>query len=123
MATRRVCACSRWTWHVSPWLKQPTAGAWQGDWVLVDDASTPPQRLRFDHFRAIDANHFQLDDDASGIAIVCTHDARRPELPPSSCALSQVADGDASRFDSVAIARMDGTRADGSTFHLLRITP
>ncbi|MDR3388389.1 MAG: hypothetical protein P4L92_15180 [Rudaea sp.] len=96
---------------------------WQGDWVLVDDASTSAQRLRFDHFLAIDADHFELDDGAAGIAMICTRDATRPELPPSACALNQGSGVDASRFDSVAIARMDGTRSNGTAIHLLRVTP
>ncbi len=74
-----------------PLAETADGSAWQGDWVLVDDASTTPQRLRFDHFRAlVSADRFQLDDDArTGIAIICIHDIRRPELSPSSCTLSQ----------------------------------
>jgi len=106
-----------------PLAEASDGSAWQGDWVFVDDASATPQRLRFDRFQSIDTDHFQLEDAASGVAMLCTRDVGRPELPPSSCALSQGAGADANRFDSVAIARMDGTRSDGTAFHLLRITP
>jgi hypothetical protein len=106
-----------------PLAEAADGSAWQGDWVLVDDASATPQRLRFDHFKAVDADHFQLDDSVTGIAMICTHDTERPELPPSSCALNQGAGAEANRFDSVAIARMDGIHSDGTAFHLLRITP
>ena len=95
---------------------------WQGDWVLVDDGNAATQRLRLDHFQAIDAEHFQLDDSASGISLACVRDAARPEMPPSSCSLRQANVADASHFDSVAIAHMDGVRDDGAAIHLLRIT-
>lgn len=97
--------------------------AWQGDWVLVDDSNATPQRLRLDHFQAIDAEHFQLADSATGVALVCTRDTARPEMPPLSCALRADNGADASHFASVAIARMDGVRGDGAAIHLLRITP
>lgn len=97
--------------------------AWQGDWVLVGDDNATPQRLHLDHYQVIDAEHFQLDDSATGVALVCARDAAQPELPPTSCSLRETDGADASRFDSVAIARMDGARDDGAAIHLLRITP
>ena len=105
-----------------PLTQSADGSAWQGDWVLVDDASATPQRIHLDHFRAIDAEHFQLEDSATGTALVCVRDAARLELPPSSCSLRQV-NGDANRFDSVAIARMDGTSGNTTAIHLLRVTP
>ena len=97
--------------------------AWQGDWVLVDDGNATTQRVRLDHFQAIDAEHFQLDDNTSGLSLNCSRDADRPEMPPLSCSLRQPNGVDVSRFDSVAIARMDGARVAGAAIHLLRITP
>jgi hypothetical protein len=97
--------------------------AWQGDWVLVDDANTTTQRVKLDHFQTIDAEHFQLDDSTSGVSLSCSRDAARAEIPPLSCALRQPNSADVSNFDSVAIARMDGTHVSGPAIHLLRITP
>ena len=97
--------------------------AWQGDWVLVDDANASTQRVHLDRFQAIDAEHFQLDDSASGLSLSCSRDSAKPEMPPLSCALHQPNSADVSRFDSVAIARMDGAHAAGPAIHLLRITP
>jgi hypothetical protein len=96
--------------------------AWQGDWVLVDDSNASTQRLHLDHFQALDAEHFQLDDSASSTSLTCARDAMRPEVPPSSCALHLASNTDNGRFDSVAIGRMDGIRA-GAAIHLLRVTP
>jgi hypothetical protein len=97
--------------------------AWQGDWVLVDDGNATTQRVKLDHFQAIDGEHFQLDDSASGLSLSCSRDAARPEMPPLSCSLRQPNGTDVSRFDSVAIARMDGAHVAGAAIHLLRITP
>jgi hypothetical protein len=97
--------------------------AWQGDWVLVDDATATTQRVRLDHFQAIDAEHFQLDDSTSGLSLSCSRDAAKPEMPPLSCSLRQPNSADVSQFDSVAIARMDGTHVAGAAIHFLRITP
>jgi len=94
--------------------------AWQGDWVLVDDAGA--QRVHFGQFTAVDAEHFELADSAHGLVLACTRDAKFPELPPSSCALRSAAGADASLFDSVALQRMDGSTAAGAAVHLLRIT-
>ena len=84
----------------------------------VDDRTTPPQRLHLDHFHALDAEHFQLDDNTAVSSLICTRDAAQPDLPPSSCSLRRSDGAESARFDSVAIARMDGT-----SIHLLRISP
>ncbi len=102
-----------------PVAESANGSAWQGDWVLVDDATTvTPQRLHFDAFQATDASHFELNDSASSVHLVCTRDASHPDLPPSSCSLNQANGSESARFDSVAIARMDG-----AAVHLLRISP
>jgi hypothetical protein len=97
--------------------------AWQGEWVLVDDANASTQRVHLDRFQAIDAEHFQLDDSASGLSLSCSRDSAKAEMPPLSCSLRQPNSADISQFDSVAIARMDGAHAAGPAIHLLRITP
>ena len=52
----------------------------------------------------------------------CERTLAQPEQPPQSCSL-RMADGSTSRFDSVAIGRMDGADANGAAIHLLRIKP
>jgi hypothetical protein len=97
--------------------------AWQGDWVLVTDAvDAVPQRLHFDQYRALNTAHFQLDDAAAKVTLVCSRQPAQPEWPPSSCSLHQDDGAVLGNFDSVALARMDGLRADRSGIHLLRVT-
>jgi hypothetical protein len=105
-----------------PMAEAVDGSAWNGEWVLVDDGTQTPQRLHLDQFQALDASHFELGDIAAGASMVCSRDAARPELPPSSCSLRQGTSAAVSQFDSVAIGRMDGTRADGSVIHLLRVS-
>jgi hypothetical protein len=90
-------------------------GALQGDWVLVDDSGA--QRLHFDEFRAVDAEHFELGDSTNAATLACTRDPAQPDLPPSSCTLHAVNRAAAAQFDSVAITRMDG-----AAVHLLRVS-
>jgi hypothetical protein len=97
--------------------------AWQGDWVLVADAvNTLPQRLQLSGYQALDAQHFQLASADGTVALSCTRGAQAQNPTPRSCSL-HLSDGSTSRFDSVAIGRMDGTDANGAAVHLLRITP
>lgn len=97
--------------------------AWQGEWVLVGDAGNAvPQRLHLSHFQALDSGHFQLTSADGTIALECERASVQPEQPPQACSLHR-ADGSTSRFDSVAIGRMDGTDANGAAVHLLRVTP
>jgi hypothetical protein len=103
-----------------PVMETADGGAWQGTWVLVDDAGA--QRLQFDRFAAVDADHFELADNAGKITLACTRDAKFPDLPPSSCALRKADGNNMSLFDSVAVSRMDGNTADGIPVHLLRVS-
>ena len=97
--------------------------AWQGEWVLVGDAeNVATQRLRLSQFHALDAGRFQLTTADATIALDCERALTQPEQPPRSCSL-HMADGSTSRFDSVAIGRMDGADANGAAIHLLRIKP
>lgn len=97
--------------------------AWQGEWVLVGDAeNVATQRLRLSQFQALDAGRFQLASADGTIALDCERALTQPEQPPRSCSL-HLADGSTSRFDSVAIGRMDGADANGAAIHLLRIKP
>lgn len=97
--------------------------AWQGEWVLVADADdSVPQRLQLNGFQALDARHFQLASADGAVALSCERGAEAQNSTPRSCTL-HMADGSTSRFDSVAIGRMDGTDANGAAVHLLRITP
>jgi hypothetical protein len=97
--------------------------AWQGQWVLVADAlDAVPQRLQLSGYQASDAQHFQLASADGTVALSCTRGAQAQNPTPRSCSL-RLADGSISRFDSVAIGRMDGTDANGAAVHLLRITP
>jgi hypothetical protein len=98
--------------------------AWQGEWVLVADAAdSVPQRLQLNGFQALDARHFQLASAADGAVVLsCERGAQAGNTTPQSCSL-HMADGSTSRFDSVAIGRMDGTGANGAAVHLIRVTP
>ena len=97
--------------------------AWQGEWVLVGDAeNVATQRLRLSRFQALGADRFQIASADGSIALECERTLAQPEQPPQSCSL-RMADGSTSRFDSVAIGRMDGTDANGAAVHLLRIKP
>jgi hypothetical protein len=95
--------------------------AWQGEWVLLADAEeTTPQRLHFDRYRALDTEHFQLEDAAANVVLLCSRKSAQPEWPPAACSLRQ-ADGTELAFDSVALARMDGQN-NQSSVHLLRVS-
>jgi len=97
--------------------------AWQGEWVLVGDAdNVAPQRLRLSRFQALGADRFQIASADGSIALDCERALAQPEQPPQSCSL-HLADGSTSRFDSVAIGRMDGADASAAAVHLLRIKP
>ena len=96
--------------------------AWQGEWVLVNDAASGALRLRLGRFVALDARHFRLTSADGAVILDCEHALAPPELPPQSCTL-RLANGLTARFDSVAIGRMDGTDANGTAAHLLRVTP
>jgi hypothetical protein len=97
--------------------------AWQGDWVLVTDAADAvPQRLHFEQYHAVDTAHFQLDDAAAKVALICSRKPAQPEWPPSSCSLHQDDGAVLGNFDSIALARMDGQREDLTGIHLLRVT-
>lgn len=98
--------------------------AWQGEWVLVGDAENAvPQRVQLSRFQALDAGHFQLTSADGTIALDCARAPGQAEAQlPQTCSLHR-ADGSTSRFDSVAIGRMDGSDANGAAVHLLRVTP
>lgn len=98
--------------------------AWQGDWVLVADATDAvPQRLHLDQYRAIDAAHFELADTVANVTLTCNRRPAQPDWPPAACSLHPTGGaGTLGNFSSVALARMDGQRADRSGLHLLRIT-
>src|SRR5581483_1145106 len=106
-----------------PLAQVADGSAWRGDWVFVNDGAATPQKLHFDSVHALDATSFELDDAASGALVVCLRDAAHQETPPVSCALRLPNQAESIRFGSVAMARMDGTRADGSAVHLLRVSP
>jgi len=134
--------------HASAWLSRTPAGedpvlqlqsldlvrlpladsidgrAWQGDWVLVADAADAvPQRLHLDQYHAIDAAHFELADSAANVALTCSRRPAQPDWPPTACSLHATdGTGILGNFTSVALARMDGQRADRADLHLLRIT-
>ena len=103
-----------------PVAETADGSAWQGAWVLVDNSGA--QRVQFDRFAAVDADHFELADSTRKLALTCTRDAKFPDLPPSSCALRQADGSSVNLFDSVAVSRMDGNAADGTAVHLLRIS-
>lgn len=106
-----------------PLTENTDGSTWQGDWVLVGDAADAlPQRLRFDTYQAIDAQQFELADSAAAATLLCTRGAAQENPTPALCTL-QLADGTTARFDSVAIARMDGRDEHAATMHLLRVTP
>lgn len=106
-----------------PLAENVDGSTWQGDWVLVSDASDAiPQRLHLDRYQALDAQHFELIDNASAATLLCTRTPAQASSPPSACAL-HLADGIVGRFDSVAIARMDGRDDHDAALHLLRVTP
>jgi hypothetical protein len=90
-------------------------GALQGDWVLVDDSGA--QRVHFDQFRALDAEHFELGDATGNATLACTRDPAHPDVPPSACTLRLANRATPAQFDSIAISRMDG-----GTVHLLRVS-
>lgn len=97
--------------------------AWQGEWVLVADTeNVATQRLRLTRFQALGAGRFQLASADGTVALECERAPTQPEQPPRSCNL-RMANGSTSRFDSVAIGRMDGSDASGAAIHLLRIKP
>jgi len=98
-----------------PLAETVDGGALQGDWVLADDSGA--QRLRFDQFRAQDAEHFELADSVGGASLACVRDSAQPDMPPSSCTLRLPGRAEPAQFDSIAISRMDGSSA-----HLLRVT-
>lgn len=106
-----------------PLADSASGEAWQGDWVLVADAKdATPQRLHFDQYRAVDAEHFQIEDTNAKVGLVCSRKPAQPEWPPAACSLRQDEGALLGDFSSVALARMDGQRADRVSLHLLRIT-
>jgi hypothetical protein len=106
-----------------PLAENADGSAWQGDWVLVSDASeTIPQRLHLDRYQTLDAQHFELADSTGAATLLCTRAPAQTSWPPGTCAL-HLADGSVGRFDSVGIARMDGRDDHDVAVHLLRVTP
>lgn len=108
-----------------PMAESIAGQTWQGDWVLVSDApGATPQRLRLDNFQSLDAEHFQLSDDAGTTLLVCSREPGQPDWPPTACTLqrSTLADATIYDFDSVAITRLDGSDHDGTAVHLLRVS-
>jgi hypothetical protein len=106
-----------------PLAASADGSAWQGEWVLIGDTdSIATQRLRLGQFQALGAGHFQLASADGTITLDCERAPAQPEQPPQSCSL-HMANGWTSRFESVAIGRMDGKDANGAAIHLLRIKP
>jgi hypothetical protein len=105
-----------------PFADAASGQAWQGDWVLVADTEDDtPRRLLFSQYRAVDTQHFELND-GGGNLLVCVRESTQPEWPPSSCSLHGADGALTAAFDSVAMGRMDGVRSDGKTAHLLRVS-
>ncbi|MBS0556870.1 MAG: hypothetical protein JSR27_05580 [Proteobacteria bacterium] len=106
-----------------PLAESADGSAWQGEWVLVSDAAGAiPQRLRLNPLQAPDAHRTLLASADGSATLDCAEQSAQATWPPSVCNL-RLADGTSDRFDSVAIARMDGKDANGVAVHLLRITP
>jgi len=97
--------------------------AWQGDWILLADEKSPPQRLRLSRVPVQDADRFRLADAAVGVTLDCQLETQNEELPPTRCTAVRSDGSVLGRFDAVAITRMDGTRADGAAVHLVRVSP
>ena len=106
-----------------PFSDAAIGSAWQGDWVLVSDGDqTAPLRIRLEQPQVLDGTSFSLRDNLVHIALDCQQDALDPELPPQHCVLRQANGVELGRLDNVGIGRMDGVRADGAPWHLLRIS-
>lgn len=106
-----------------PLAASTDASAWQGDWVLVSDAQgAMPRRLRLDQSRDPDAQHIRIASADGSATLDCDAGSAQATWPPRACSL-QLADGSVDYFDSVAVARMDGTDANGAAVHLLRVKP
>ncbi|MEO8802574.1 MAG: hypothetical protein ABI304_14795 [Rudaea sp.] len=107
----------------SPLAEAADGQAWQGEWVLVTDASdAAPQRIVLNAYQSLDAAHFQLADSDGRNALLCSRDLAHPEWPPTNCSLHQANADTDTDFNSVAISRMDGQRRDGAAVHLLRVS-
>ena len=96
--------------------------AWEGDWVIVSDDDSAPQKLHLTQYRAIDAQHFEIGDASGQFTLACTREPTQPDWPPSSCNLRRGNDAVSGAFDSVALSRMDGIDGNGAAIHLLRVS-
>ena len=105
-----------------PFADVSDGAAWQGEWILVADDDSAPQRLRLRAAAAAADNRFVLGDAHSGVTVDCVYDPENSDLPAQNCTVAQRDGKILAKLDEVAITRMDGKRPDGVTMHLLRVT-
>jgi len=106
-----------------PFADVSDGAAWQGEWILIADDDSAPQRLRLRASAAAADNRFVLGDSHSGITVDCLYDPENSDLPAQNCTIVQRDGKVSARLDEIAMSRMDGRRADGVAVHLLRVAP
>jgi len=96
------------------------ADAWLGEWVLVADDASPPQRLNLRELQGLDAETSRLVA-AEGPALVCRHAGARATTLPQSCLLLDAQGSELAGFTSVGLQRCVGSTPAGTSVRLLRV--